>query len=82
MAAHGTTVEWQGYGAVLLDQRRGKYWQLNPAGALLLQAFQDGTGVDGAVRALTERYGIGADRAREDVTALLARLREAGLVAS
>ncbi|KAF4408865.1 MULTISPECIES: lasso peptide biosynthesis PqqD family chaperone [Streptomyces] len=76
-----TTVETE-YGAVLLDQRHGKYWQLNPAGTVLLGAFEDGSGIDGAVETLAERYGVEPATARDHLGALLEQLRTAGLVTS
>ncbi|WP_020670106.1 lasso peptide biosynthesis PqqD family chaperone [Amycolatopsis nigrescens] len=65
---------------VLLDERAGQYWQLNPTGALALRTVLDGGTTEQAVLALTEQYEIDADRAAEDVTALLTSLRDAGLV--
>ncbi|WP_158880514.1 lasso peptide biosynthesis PqqD family chaperone [Amycolatopsis anabasis] len=68
------------YGTVLLDERSGRYWQLNPTGVLVVRALMDGKSADEAVVALTEEYQVGQTRARQDVTALLHRLCSAGLV--
>ncbi|MEU7132977.1 lasso peptide biosynthesis PqqD family chaperone [Streptomyces sp. NPDC046261] len=69
------------HGTVLLDQRRGRYYQLNPTGALALRALLDGAGTEGAARALCETYGIPAQRAEADVAALLESLRGRRLAA-
>ncbi|GLZ31657.1 hypothetical protein Lesp02_38450 [Lentzea sp. NBRC 105346] len=68
-------------GAVLLDLRSGRYWQLNPSAAMVLRALLDG-GVEDAVRRLTEAYAVPVERARDDAGALLDQLVRAGLVVS
>ncbi|KUN41143.1 lasso peptide biosynthesis PqqD family chaperone [Streptomyces longwoodensis] len=68
------------YGLALLDEKSGEYWTLNPTAALLLETLLAGGTPDDAVRALTERYDVGADLAGQDVDRILAELRSAGLV--
>nr|WP_078590844.1 lasso peptide biosynthesis PqqD family chaperone [Streptomyces sp. SID5468] len=67
---------------VLLDERSGRYWQLNATGATVLEALLD-TGDEAlAAAALRERCPSAGDRAERDVGRLVAMLRDAGLVVS
>ncbi|MGN9781451.1 lasso peptide biosynthesis PqqD family chaperone [Nonomuraea sp. ZG12] len=70
------------YGTVLLDQRNGAYWQLNPSGALAVRRLLDGDTPAQAATVLAGEFEVGYDDALEDVRALLEQLRDAGLVAS
>ncbi|MFF8290071.1 lasso peptide biosynthesis PqqD family chaperone [Streptomyces sp. NPDC016309] len=70
-----------GYGTVLLDQRSGHYWELNPTGTLIVRVLMDGGDEAAAAAALAEAYDIDPAGAREDVAALVAELRASGLVA-
>jgi hypothetical protein len=74
-----STAETQ-YGTVLLDQRSGEYWELNPTGALVVRTLMADGDEAAAVTALVERFDIDRDRAEQDVTALVRDLRDAGLV--
>lgn len=67
-------------GLVLLDERAGRYWQLNRTGALVLQTLLDGGTPEDAAEALATQHAVTAERAAADVAALLAHLRAAGLV--
>ncbi|MER6568214.1 lasso peptide biosynthesis PqqD family chaperone [Streptomyces sp. NPDC001093] len=67
-------------GAVLLDGRRGRYWQLNRSGAGVLRRLLDGEAPDAAAVSLTATAPVGDDRARQDVQALIDALRAANLV--
>jgi uncharacterized protein (UPF0261 family) len=68
------------YGQVLLDERSGRYWQLNPTGVAVVRALLDGADENAAVAVLTSAYEVDEARARQDVSALVAGLRTAGLV--
>lgn len=68
------------YGQVLLDERTGRYWQLNPTGVVVVRALLDGADENAAVTALTSTYEVEETQARQDVSALVAGLRSAGLV--
>lgn len=57
----------------------GAVYHLNATGTAVLAALTAG-GIGHAVDALTARYGLDAERARADVTALLGELRNHGLV--
>ena len=74
-----STAETQ-YGTVLLDQRTGEYWELNPTGALVVRTLMDDGDETAAITALVARFDIDRDRAEQDVTALVRDLRDAGLV--
>ncbi|MDF5752459.1 lasso peptide biosynthesis PqqD family chaperone [Spongiactinospora sp. TRM90649] len=70
-------------GTVLLDERAGRYRQLNATGALILRALLDGDTPEEAARRLVRRHpGLTRERAGGDVENLLADLRTARLVAS
>jgi hypothetical protein len=68
------------YGTVLLDERTGHYWQLNPTGAEVVRLLMAGRTPAEAVQALTELFEVEEPQARHDVTTLLDNLRSAGLV--
>ncbi|MEV4871430.1 lasso peptide biosynthesis PqqD family chaperone [Streptomyces syringium] len=68
------------YGTVLLDQRSGQYWELNPTGTLVVQTLMDGGGETDAVDAVVAEFAVDRSRAAEDVSALIGQLRQAGLV--
>lgn len=67
-------------GAVILNQRSGQYWQLNPSGWLALQTLLSDGDANAAATALVARYPVEPDQARADVDALLATLHGARLV--
>lgn len=70
-------------GLTLLDKRCGALYHLNHTGAVILAALiDDGGTVESAVTSLVDRYGIGEEQARTDVTALVESLRVHGLVTS
>jgi hypothetical protein len=67
-------------GAVLLDQDAGRYWQINPTGYLVLSTLLGEGDRNDAVEALVCRFGVSEERARDDVSGLVARLTAARLV--
>lgn len=70
------------YGTVPLDERSGRYWQLNATGALVVRKLIAGGTESEAITALVEEFEVDESQAREDVVTLLAGLRSAGLVTS
>ncbi|AZM51463.1 lasso peptide biosynthesis PqqD family chaperone [Streptomyces sp. WAC 01529] len=68
------------YGTVLLDQRSGNYWELNPTGSLVVKTLLDGGEEAAAIDALICEFDIDRARAQQDVTTLVRELRDAGLV--
>ncbi|MFE0689194.1 lasso peptide biosynthesis PqqD family chaperone [Streptomyces sp. JH002] len=82
LAAHVAVTETE-HGVVLLDERQGRYWQMNETGATVLRCLRDGGTPQSAVALLCERLpDTPADRERvaEDVHRLVAALRAAELV--
>lgn len=69
------------YGTVLLDQRSGQYWELNPTATLVIKTLMAGGDEGEATTALMREYEVSEDQARDDVTALVAELRASGLAA-
>ncbi|MBT2384090.1 lasso peptide biosynthesis PqqD family chaperone [Streptomyces sp. ISL-11] len=69
------------YGTVLLDQRSGQYWELNPTGTLVVRTLLEGGEEQDAVDAVVTEFAVDRAQASEDVAALIEQLREAGLVA-
>lgn len=69
------------YGGVLLDEAKGTYWRLNPAGATVVRAMVEGD-TDNLVQQLVETFDVDAAVATRDVNELLVQLRGAGLTAS
>ena len=80
LAAHVTATETE-HGMVLLDQRAGRYWQMNDTAALVLRCLIDGGTVEQAVAALRERFPAAAEHAPADVSDLIASLRKAKVMA-
>ncbi|WP_461296651.1 lasso peptide biosynthesis PqqD family chaperone [Streptomyces harbinensis] len=68
------------HGLVLLDERSGRYWQLNGTGAAVVRLLEEGKTPGEAAAALQRRYPDRADRVSSDVDQLLSALRRAGLV--
>ncbi|SDO07111.1 Coenzyme PQQ synthesis protein D (PqqD) [Streptomyces sp. cf386] len=67
-------------GMVLLDERKGRYFKLNPSGALILRALLAGSTPADVTRNLVEAYEVSEERAAADVDALTAELACMGLV--
>jgi len=67
-------------GLVLLDERAGRYWQLNPTGALVLRLLLDGMTPQQAAQTLADRHPVSTEQAAADIAVLLERLHTAGLV--
>jgi hypothetical protein len=68
------------YGIMLLDEKSGQYWNLNPTAALVLRMLLAGGTPDQAVQELTKQYEVNADTASRDVEDLVGSLHSAGLV--
>jgi Coenzyme PQQ synthesis protein D (PqqD) len=67
-------------GIVLLDERSGRYWQLNRSGSVALRTLLGGGTPSQAAQQLSSSYGIAPERAAVDIGALLDALRRARLV--
>ncbi|MFD5491666.1 lasso peptide biosynthesis PqqD family chaperone [Streptomyces sp. NPDC001812] len=68
------------FGAAMLDEKSGRYWQLNPAAATIARALLDGGTPEDAVRAVTDRFDVDDARASADVRNLVEAMRAAGVV--
>jgi hypothetical protein len=66
-------------GAVLLDEKSGRYFQLNNTACLIVRTLVDGGSVADAAQALAQTHGVSDERAGHDVAALVAQLRSAKL---
>lgn len=67
------------YGTVLLDERVGEYWELNPTATLVVETLMAGGDEADAVAAVVGEFSIDVARARQDVDALVQELRASGL---
>ncbi|MFE4574515.1 lasso peptide biosynthesis PqqD family chaperone [Streptomyces chartreusis] len=76
--AHVATAETD-YGTVLLDERAGTYWELNPTATLVVRTLLDGGEEADATAALVREFDIDRAQAQRDVEVLVGNLREAGL---
>ncbi len=75
-------IAWRKVGddLVVLDLETKTYLATNPAATLLWKALEEGATRGHLVRLLTERYGIGADVAGEDVDAFVDDCQARGLL--
>ncbi|MFC3984794.1 lasso peptide biosynthesis PqqD family chaperone [Streptosporangium jomthongense] len=71
-----------GQALILLDTRRGRYWQTNATGAEVLRALLGGTTADQLADQLVRRQPVTHRQAADDIAALLDDLRRTGLVRS
>jgi hypothetical protein len=67
-------------GTVLLHGRTGRYFQLNLTGRTVLRRLLAGETPADVADGLAAAHGIGAERAKDDVKAVLAQLASAELV--
>jgi hypothetical protein len=67
-------------GLVLLDGRRGKYFQLNGTGADILRSLLEGRGMAETASTLARASGEPAERVTRDVELLVKRLCRARLL--
>ncbi|MFJ8469808.1 lasso peptide biosynthesis PqqD family chaperone [Streptomyces swartbergensis] len=67
------------YGTVLLDERAGTYWELNPTATLVVRTLLDGGEAADAAAALIREFDIDQAQALRDVEMLVGQLRSSGL---
>ncbi|MFC7260702.1 MULTISPECIES: lasso peptide biosynthesis PqqD family chaperone [Streptomyces] len=67
------------YGTVLLDERAGAYWELNPTATLVVRTLLDGGEEADAAAALVQEFDIDQAQALQDVETLVRQLRSSGL---
>lgn len=81
LAAHVTLTETE-HGAVLLDERTGRYWQTNGTAATVLRCLHEGGTIETAIAELVDRHPDlpnVRNQVAEDVDRLLDSLRAAEL---
>lgn len=65
---------------ILLNLEEGVYYGLNPVGGMIWEEIQEPTSIEEIVHAITDAYDVERERCREDALALLADLKDNGLV--
>ena len=81
LVAHDDVVACDlGGSAALLDLRSSSYFTLNEVGSAVWGEMKQPTSIDAICQAVNERYEVEPARCRADVTALIERFLEAGLV--
>lgn len=75
----GVSVSDTDYGKVLLDERRGLYFQLNSTGSLILDLLSEGETETVIARRLSDEYEVSDSQALEDVRRLSIQLMEKGV---
>ncbi len=78
--ADGVSLADTEYGVVLLDECAGRYWSLNPSGALVLRTLLDGGSPAEAAGAVVARYEVDVATVNADIEELLTALRSTGMV--
>jgi hypothetical protein len=81
LAPHVSVTETDN-GMVLLDERAGRYWQLNATGATVVRLLLDGGTVQQAIGVLCALHPLPRERVAADVDALMHSLHVAQVVAS
>ena len=69
------------YGAVLLDEATGEYWELNPSGALILSLLLDDAAEADVAEKVTARYEVERAQAERDIAELVHGLRTQRILA-
>ncbi|MGW7194718.1 lasso peptide biosynthesis PqqD family chaperone [Streptomyces chryseus] len=67
------------YGTVLLDERAGEYWELNPTATLIVRTLMAGGDEAEAAAVLADEFDVDLAQATHDVEALVRELRTSGL---
>ncbi|GAA1391657.1 hypothetical protein GCM10009639_21790 [Kitasatospora putterlickiae] len=67
-------------GAVLLDGRRGRYWQLNASGSAILGKLLEGETPRTVAALMAEAAPVSEDQAHKDVMDLVGALSAASLL--
>ncbi|WP_314219389.1 lasso peptide biosynthesis PqqD family chaperone [Streptomyces zaehneri] len=75
---HVSTAETD-YGTVLLDERAGAYWELNPTATLVVRTLLNSGEEADAAAALVREFRIDEEQALRDVETLVGQLRSSGL---
>lgn len=68
------------YGVVLLNEATGKFWNLNPSGALVLDALLTTGTVEAAAAAVMQDFAVASEVATADAEDILQSLLTAGIL--
>jgi hypothetical protein len=68
------------FGIVLLDQRSGRYWEMNPTASLMVRMLVAGETPERTAETVTSRFAVDRDRALADVSNLIRDIAAAGLL--
>lgn len=79
LARDVTLTEVEG-GAVVLDGRHGRYWQLNPMATAMLGALLRGRSEEFVTAEVSRQVAVPAEKVRADVHELVRALLDARLV--
>ena len=75
--AHGTVLDGE---AVLLNLESGVYYTLNRVGAAMWECFTGDQSLEDILSAMCDRFDVAEEVARKDLLALVAQLRQEGLI--
>jgi hypothetical protein len=76
----GVRISYVEAGAVLLDEKSGKYWQLNASGGSVVRCLLDGGSSAQAARLLVDQFDVKLGQAVDDVQRILDELLTVGLI--
>ncbi|MCG3754328.1 MULTISPECIES: lasso peptide biosynthesis PqqD family chaperone [unclassified Amycolatopsis] len=68
------------FGAVLLDQRSGRYWEMNPTAALIVRALEAGETPERTAEIVAGKFAVDRDRSLADVSNIIGKIAAAGLL--
>lgn len=68
------------YGVVLLNEATGKFWNLNPSGALVFDALLTTGTVESAAAAVMREFAVDSAIATADASEVLQKLLKAGIL--
>jgi coenzyme PQQ synthesis protein D (PqqD) len=74
------TVAETDFGAVILQERTGRYWRLNPTAVLVVRALLAGVDEDEVLRQVVDAFDVEPAQAQADIAELIAGMRGAGVV--
>lgn len=70
------------YGSVLLDEKSGTYFQLNPTATIVAEGLADRSSLEAIAERIAQEYDVDEGQAREDVALLVQTLRDKNLLQS
>ncbi|MFJ4968947.1 lasso peptide biosynthesis PqqD family chaperone [Streptomyces sp. NPDC088755] len=76
----GIAVTTTEYGAVLLDEKDGSYWQLNDTGVIVVETLAAGHAPEAAVERIVAEFDVERAEAEADVAELTRQLVEAKIL--